>query len=76
MRKVLQHAFLAAMAAAILSAGAVSARQLTTVPKAFGACKGTCSATVHCSGTCSCWIPSGTTGFCVQDLPGAQNPEK
>jgi hypothetical protein len=70
MKKIANTLFFATLAATVLFAGAASARQLKTSPKAFGVCRGTCSATVHCSGTCFCWIPSGTTGFCVQDPPG------
>ena len=71
-KRITQAALLAALAATALSAGTVSARQLQTDAKAFGFCRGTCSATVHCSGTCFCWVPDGgTTGFCVQDPPGA-----
>jgi hypothetical protein len=59
--------------ATLLFAGTVSALQLTTAAR-FAFCRGTCSATIHCSGPCFCWIPSGTTGYCVTDPPGLTTP--
>jgi len=56
----------------VFSAGIVSARQLVTSPKAFGVCRGTCSATVHCSGTCFCNLDGPAAGFCTQDPIGAK----
>jgi hypothetical protein len=57
----------------LLSAAVVSARQLATSPKSFpGACRGTCSATVHCSGTCFCNLDGPAAGFCTQDPIGVK----
>jgi len=68
-RKVL----LASTLLAVVSAGAVTIKQLNKAPKLFPGCRGTCSATQPCtSGPCFCYIPSGTSGFCVQDPPGAR----
>jgi len=75
-KKIAKTTLFAAILATILSAGTVSALQLGKDARAAGFCRGTCSATVHCSGTCSCWIQSGTSGFCVQDLPGAKPATK
>ena len=75
-KKIAKTTLFAAILACVVSAGTVSALQLKKNATVAGACRGTCSATVHCSGTCSCWIQSGTSGFCVQDLPGAKPPAK
>jgi hypothetical protein len=76
-RKIGKTTLFATLVATVVLAGTISARQLRTPAKSFGgACRGTCSMTVHCSGTCSCWIQSGTSGFCVQDLPGAKPQTK
>ncbi len=69
MSKTIKNAFLAAMAAAVLGAGTVSARQLQKPANILPVCRGTCSATVHCAGPCICQIFTGTTGGCVRD-PG------
>ena len=78
MKRNTKAALLAILVATVLSAGTVSARQLQTGARAIGFCRGTCSATVHCGGPCFCWVPDGgTTGFCVQDPPGAtKNPAR
>lgn len=61
----------------LLSAGIVSARQLATSPQGFGgACRGMCSATVHCSGTCFCNTDGPAAGFCTQDPIEARRPTK
>ena len=71
-KKILVASFLATA----LSAGAVSALQLKK-DAGIGVCRGTCSATVHCSGICFCWIPDGaTTGGCVKDPPRLQPPAR
>jgi hypothetical protein len=75
-QKIAKTTLFATILATVVSAGTVSALQLKKDAKVAGVCRGACSATVHCSGTCSCWIQSGTSGFCVQDLPGAKPPAK
>jgi hypothetical protein len=74
MSKSVKNAFLATIAVAVLCAGSVSARQLRMQSNILPVCRGTCSATVHCSGGCLCEILSGTTGGCVRD-PGPVRPE-
>ena len=76
MSKTIKNTFLAAMATAVLCAGTISARQLKTNAQGVGVCGTTCSATVHCGGLCTCWIDSGTTGFCAQDPPAAKPKTK
>ena len=71
-KKIAKITLFAAILATVLSAGTVSALQLHKGAKAFGVCRGLCSATVHCSGPCFCYIPSGTSGSCVSDPPGAR----
>ena len=57
----------------VLSAGILSARQLSTSPKLFPFCHGgTCSRTVHCPGTCFCNLDGPAAGFCTQDPIGAK----
>lgn len=73
MSKIIKSAFLAAMAVAVLCAGTVSARQLSTPTNLLPVCRGTCSLTVHCAGPCLCEILTGTTGGCVRD-PGPVKP--
>ncbi len=77
MKKTAKLALLGAIVATVLSAGAMSVRQLSTTPKAVAICKGgTCSATVSCNSTCFCSIQSGqTTGFCTQDPIGPSRPK-
>ncbi len=62
----------AATLAVIFSAGILSARQLTISPKAFGVCRGTCSATIPCAGTCFCNLDGPAAGFCTQDPIGVK----
>jgi hypothetical protein len=70
-KKVMKPTLLATIVTAVLLVGTVSARQLRSHPTSITFCRGTCSATVHCSGPCFCWIPDGaTTGGCVKDPPG------
>lgn len=73
--KTIKNIILTVMAAAVLCAGTVSARQLRTPANLFPVCKGTCSATVPCSGACICETLTGTTGGCVRD-PGPLRPPK
>jgi hypothetical protein len=73
MDKTIKKTFLVAMAAAVLCAGTVSARQLQA-QAALPVCRGACSATVHCSGGCLCEILTGSTGGCVRD-PGPAKPK-
>jgi hypothetical protein len=75
MGKTIEKAFLMAIAAAVLLAGTVSARQLRTPANALPVCRGACSLTVNCTGACLCEILSGTTGGCVRD-PGPVKPRK
>jgi len=75
MSKTIKNTLLAAMAAAVLCAGTVSARQLQTPANLLPVCRGTCSTTVHCNGPCLCQIFSGNTGGCVRD-PGPLRPPK
>jgi len=76
MRKIGKTTLFAAIVATVLLAGTVSARQLKTDAQGVGFCGTTCSATVHCGGLCTCWIDSGTTGFCAQDPPAAKPKTK
>ena len=67
-KKIIQNTFLAAITAAVLCAGTVSARQLQTKAKPIGTCSGSCSATQPCSGPCLCIILEGQTiGGCARD---------
>ena len=69
---MLKNTLLASLLLAVVSAGAVTIKQLTKQPQ-IGVCRGTCSTTQPCtSGPCFCYIPSGTSGFCVQDPPGVK----
>jgi hypothetical protein len=71
-KKILVASFLAT----VFSVGTVSALQLKK-DASIGFCRGTCSATVHCSGPCFCWIPDGaTSGGCVKDPPALKPPAK
>jgi hypothetical protein len=70
MGRTVKNAFLAAMAAAVLCAGSVSARQLRKGPGLIGVCSGRCNATMPCSGACSCvHINGAALGSCVSDPP-------
>jgi len=76
-RRIGKTTLFATIAATILLAGTVSARQLRTPASAPGFCGTTCSATVHCGGLCTCWRDTGqTTGFCAQDPPPAKPKTK
>ena len=75
-KKIAKITLFATILGTVLSAGAVSALQLQKNAKVFGFCRGLCSATVHCSGPCFCYIPSGTSGSCVSDPPGARPATK
>jgi len=68
---MVKNILLAATAIVVLSAGAISAQQLRTPPKALGACHGTCSLTVTCFGTCFCY-----KGLCVSELPPQERSNK
>ena len=71
-KKIAKTTLFATILATVVSAGTVSALQLKKDAKAFGFCRGTCSATVPCAGPCFCYVPSGTTGSCVADPPGVK----
>ena len=76
-RKIGKTALFAMIAATVLLAGTVSARQLRTDASFPRVCGTTCSATVHCGGLCTCWRDIGqTTGFCAQDPPAAKPKTK
>jgi hypothetical protein len=68
---MVKNIVLAVTAIVVFSAGAISAKQLRTSPKALGVCHGTCSLTVTCFGTCFCY-----KGFCVSELPPQERPDK
>lgn len=70
MSKAIKNTFLAAMAAAVLCAGTVSARQLQTDARALTACGGSCSIRVPCSTpNCACAIPAGSVvGRCITTI--------
>jgi hypothetical protein len=77
LRKIGKTTLFATIAATVLLAGTVSARQLRTDYSLPRVCGTTCSATVHCGGLCTCWIDSGqTTGFCAQEPPAAKPKTK
>jgi hypothetical protein len=60
----------ATMFAAVLSAGALSARQLGTAPVQLPACGSPCSKTVGCNKPCLCFVVgNNTTGFCQPEGP-------
>lgn len=72
-KKIIKNTLLAGIVTVVLCAGTVSARQLRKQAGVILFCRGTCSATVHCSGPCFCFIPDGAaTGGCVKDPPGAK----
>jgi hypothetical protein len=70
MSKKTRTILLAAMVAAVLCAGTVSAQQLHKSARLIGVCSGRCSATQPCRGACSCvFINGATLGSCVSDPP-------
>ncbi len=69
-KKTIKNTILAAMAAAVLFAGTVSARQLHTDVKGF-ACGGTCSSTQPCATGCFCSFTTPFTAFCTVRPAGA-----
>jgi hypothetical protein len=72
-KRFVKSALFATMVTAVLFAGTVSARQLRTDTKGFGACKGSCSSTQPCSSGCICAFPlESTTGFCSLHPTGVQ----
>ena len=74
MGKTIKNMIFTGMAAAVLCAGTVSARQLRTQTNLLPVCRGACSTTVHCSGACICEILTGTTGGCVRDPGPVRKP--
>ncbi|HEX3586140.1 MAG TPA: hypothetical protein VH024_09095 [Candidatus Angelobacter sp.] len=75
-RKVIKNTLLAAMMTVVLSAGALSARQLRSNAKGF-ACGGSCGANKPCKSGCICAFPlESTTGFCSTHPTGVQPPAK
>lgn len=65
-RKVL----FAGMLTAVLSAGALSARQLGTAATELPACGSTCSKSVGCQKPCLCFVSgTDTTGVCQPEGP-------
>jgi hypothetical protein len=61
---MVKNIVLAVTAIVVFSAGAISAQQLRTSPKALGVCHGTCSLNVTCFAECFCY-----KGQCVSQLP-------
>ena len=60
----------AAMFMAVLSASALSLRQLRTGPTSMAACGAPCVKTTLCQKPCGiCYIVSGTTGVCQPEGP-------
>lgn len=60
----------AGMLAAVLSAGAVSARQLGAAATQVPACGSVCSKSVGCQKPCLCFVfGSDTTGICQPEGP-------
>lgn len=53
---------------AVLSASALSVRQLRTASRTTATCGGTCSSTVNCTSPCFICLKSinSTTGICVR----------
>jgi hypothetical protein len=76
MGKTIKNLIFTGMAAAVLCAGTVSARQLRTQANLLPVCRGACSTTVHCSGACICEILTGTTGGCVGEPRASQKAGK
>jgi hypothetical protein len=68
---MVKNIVLAVTAIVVFSAGAISAKQLRTPPKALGVCHGTCSLTVTCFAECFCY-----KGQCVSQLPPQERPNK
>lgn len=60
----------AAMFMAVLSASALSIRQLRTGSASVTACGSPCDKTITtCAKPCYCFVVSGTTGFCQPEGP-------
>jgi hypothetical protein len=60
----------AVMFLAVLSAGALSVRQLRTGSRMMAACGAPCVKTTACQKPCGlCYIVSGTTGVCQPEGP-------
>jgi hypothetical protein len=75
MTKKTRTTFFAALVAAVLCAGTVSARQLRSESKTF-TCGGTCSATRPCATPCVCSFTTPFTAFCTTKLAGVVPPKK
>lgn len=75
MTKKIRTTFFAALVAAVLCAGTVSARQLRSESKAL-TCGGTCSATRPCATPCVCSFTTPFTAFCTVKLAGVVPPKK
>jgi hypothetical protein len=60
---------IAVMFLAVLSAGALSVRQLRTGSTSTTACGSPCVKTTACAAPCMCFIVSGTTGLCQPEGP-------
>lgn len=59
----------ASMFLAVLSASALSVRQLRTSSVTPTACGSPCVKTTACAAPCMCFIFSGTTGLCQPEGP-------
>lgn len=64
------------IAMAVLSAGAVSARQLRSGVRQTPACSGRCSATQPCPTPCFCSFATPTTAFCTTRPAGVVAPKQ
>jgi hypothetical protein len=53
----------------VLSASALSLRQLQTASTSTTACGSPCVKTTACAAPCLCYIVSGTTGVCQPEGP-------
>lgn len=66
----------ASMFMALLSASALSVRQLRTGSPAMAACGAPCVKTTACQKPCGlCYIVSGTTGVCQPEGPPPPPPD-
>jgi len=74
MRKTIKNIVFTAMAAAVLCAGTVSARQLRTDATGFATCGGGCSSTKPCKTGCICVVlmETGNTFCSSHPIPGAR----
>ena len=75
-RQTIKNILLAAMMAAVLGVGTLSARQLRSDATNLS-CGGGCSASKPCKTGCICAFPlESSTGFCSTHPTGVQAPTK